>query len=321
MDRELKLVFQEIYDAVVSHSKLPTVKRLTCLRAYSPALSSVVKLVNVNLDSILVEGRGLHSYNPERQNSIVLNFHRAHNTDLPLQAVQVHFSRLGAEVVDMKCGGGTVEIIYRATGTDVLGLTVTIYDQIVSESIAELTVSFDFPGSTVLSDLSVGSEVDAKFTEWLPGKTFELLFRSSRDGPSAASFHAACDREGPTVTLIKSSGGYVFGGYAGVPWSSPAGYIGTFHVCPSAFLFTVTNPHGDPITRFMSNGDGHAVRCGDGFGPAFGYGSDLFVSGAFNDESYTNFPHSYIDTRGRGEVTFAGGRDFTPAEVEVWAVE
>ena len=78
-----------------------------------------------------------------------------------------------------------------------------------------------FPDSVVLSGLVEGREVDVRFGEWLPGKRFRLLFRSSRDGASAASFHTACDGQGPTVTFIKSSGGYVFGGYAGVKYLAP----------------------------------------------------------------------------------------------------
>jgi len=174
-----------------------------------------------------------------------------------------------------------------------------------------------FPDSAVLSGLGEVREVDVRFGEWLPGKRFRLLFRSSRDGASAASFHTACDGQGPTVTLIKSSGGYVFGGYAGVAWSSDS----SSHACPSAFLFTVTNPHGDPITRFMSNGDRWAVVCFFGWGPTFGAGQDMWVSGAFDGTSFTNFPRSYTDTLGRGNATFTGAYYFTPAEVEVWAVE
>jgi len=313
MDQKLRLVFPEIHDAVVSHSKLNTTTDF--LYRQLSVLYSVVEVVYLNLNSILAEGRGLYWFVPERQNSIVLNFQCA--AILPPESVKVHFSRLGAEVVDVKCDGAIVEILYRAVGADALGLTVSVYDQIVSESIAQQTVSFVFPASAVLSGLRNGREVDVKFTEWLSGKRFRLLFRSSRDGASAASFHASCDGQGPTVTLVKSSGGYVFGGYAGVAWSSDNQYP----ACPSAFLFTVTNPHGDPITRFMSDGDDKAVECYSGFGPTFGWGSDLAVSGAFDGTSFTYFPTSYIDTLGRGDTTFTGAAYFTPAEVEVWAVE
>jgi hypothetical protein len=250
MDRELKAVFQGIYDAVVSTSKLPTTRRFVFAKASPSALSAVVKLVYLNLDMVLAEGRGPHWYFSDGGlNSIILNLQGV--DVLPPESVKVHFSHLGAEVVNVKCSGSIVEILYRADGTDALGLTVTVFDQIVSELIAHETVSFVFPASAVLSGSVVGREVDVMFGEWLPGKRMRLLFRSSRDGATAASFHRLCDEQGPTVILIKSSGGYVFGGYAGVAWSSKLSY----YACPSAFLFTITNPHGDPITRFMSNGD------------------------------------------------------------------
>jgi hypothetical protein len=193
----------------------------------------------------------------------------------------------------------------------------TSYCVLISAQLIKVSEVTLFSDSVILSKLVERREVDVRFSEWLPGKKTRLLFRASRDGASAASFHLLCDDQGPTVTLIKSSGGYVFGGYAGVAWSSDD----EEHACPSAFLFTVTNPHGDPITRFMSNGDGQAVGCHSGYGPIFGYGNDLHVSGAFDGYSNTDFPSSYTDTRGRGDATFTGALKFTPAEVEVWAVE
>jgi len=312
MNQKLRLAFKGCLQKVVSYSKLKITTDFVCRQPPTPC--GVVKVVHLNLNSILVDGRGLHWYIPDGLNSIILNFQSAKT--LPLESVKVCFSRLGAEVVDVKCGGGIVEILYRAVGTDALGLTVTVCDQIVAESIAELTVSFVFPASAVLSGLVVGREIDVKFTEWMPGKRMRLLYRSSRDGASAALFHASCDGQGPTVTLIKSSNGFVFGGYAGVAWSSDD----KWHSCPSAFLFTVTNPHGDPITRFISNWDVNAVGCYVCHGPIFGRG-DLFVSLAFDSSSHTYFPVSYNDTLGRGNATFTGGTIFNTAEMEVWAVE
>jgi hypothetical protein len=79
-----------------------------------------------------------------------------------------------------------------------------------------------------------------------------LLFRSSRDGASAAAFHARCDSQGPTLTLIRDTAGNVFGGYTSLDWSSPAAGTGQYG-CDAvflndraAFLFTVVNPHADP---------------------------------------------------------------------------
>jgi len=46
----------------------------------------------------------------------------------------------------------------------------------------------------------------------------ELLYRASRDGWRGQDFHSRCDNKGATVTVIKCTGGFVFGGYADRPW-------------------------------------------------------------------------------------------------------
>ena len=110
-----------------------------------------------------------------------------------------------------------------------------------------------FPDSTVLD--IVPSETLDRFTflisKALPAvRRFKLLFRSSRDGATAAAFHRLCDRQGPTLTLIRDTDGNVFGGYAAVEWSS--GVAWTNFRDPAAFLFTVVNPHADPPVLFAS---------------------------------------------------------------------
>ena len=47
-----------------------------------------------------------------------------------------------------------------------------------------------------------------------------LLYRASRDGWNSNHFHSKCDNKGPTLTVIKCTGGYVFGGYANAAWTS-----------------------------------------------------------------------------------------------------
>ena len=57
---------------------------------------------------------------------------------------------------------------------------------------------------------------------WLPsqeGKIWCLLFRVSRDGFAAATFHSKCENRGRTVTIVKS-GNNIFGGFIEQPWTS-----------------------------------------------------------------------------------------------------
>ena len=54
---------------------------------------------------------------------------------------------------------------------------------------------------------------------WLPRGKWRVLFRASRDGFAAATFHSKCDNKGATVTIVKS-GNNIFGGFTEVSWAS-----------------------------------------------------------------------------------------------------
>jgi hypothetical protein len=61
--------------------------------------------------------------------------------------------------------------------------------------------------------------------------------------------------------------------------------------------------------------------CGANRGPCFGGGHDIGVHETGDaGPSYTNFPHGYTDTLGRGNATFTGAANFTVEDYEVWGV-
>ena len=71
------------------------------------------------------------------------------------------------------------------------------------------------------SEILTNDEHQSVLKSWLPphfGK-WRLLFRASRDGFAAETFHSKCDNKGPTVTIVKS-GNNIFGGFTEVPWTS-----------------------------------------------------------------------------------------------------
>jgi hypothetical protein len=45
----------------------------------------------------------------------------------------------------------------------------------------------------------------------------ELLYRSTRDTCSYIAMHGRVDKQGPTVTVMTSKAGEVFGGYLSIP--------------------------------------------------------------------------------------------------------
>ena len=43
--------------------------------------------------------------------------------------------------------------------------------------------------------------------------TLKLLYRGSKHGWEASKFHELCDEKGPTITVMRSKAGRVFGGF------------------------------------------------------------------------------------------------------------
>ena len=72
----------------------------------------------------------------------------------------------------------------------------------------------------------------------------ELLYRLTRDGDSAQTFHSKCDGKGTTITFVKNySNDYRFGGYTTASWTSNSGY----KTDSNAFLFSLNNRKKFPL--------------------------------------------------------------------------
>ena len=65
-----------------------------------------------------------------------------------------------------------------------------------------------------------GNEYDDKLREWLGNDyKWKLIYRASQNNYTVRSFHDYCNDKGPTLVIIKSSGGWIFGGYTTQSWS------------------------------------------------------------------------------------------------------
>ena len=61
---------------------------------------------------------------------------------------------------------------------------------------------------------------DKCLKEWLGSENnWKLIYRASEHDYTARSFHEYCDDKGPTLIVIKSSEGWIFGGYTTQSWS------------------------------------------------------------------------------------------------------
>ena len=59
---------------------------------------------------------------------------------------------------------------------------------------------------------------DDKLREWCGDYKWKLIYRASEHEYTAKSFHECCDDKGPTLIVIKSNGGDIFGGYTTQSW-------------------------------------------------------------------------------------------------------
>jgi len=116
-----------------------------------------------------------------------------------------------------------------------------------------------------------------------------VLYIASRDGDATAKFHSACDNQGPTVVIVETTTGAVFGGYTGLDWSS----VGSYGSSGTSFLFRMRPAKAHYVIK--KSKVGNAIYRHSSYGPTFGGGHDMYIaSGALsNSKSYTNGGHGY----------------------------
>ena len=157
----------------------------------------------------------------------------------------------------------------------------------------------------------------------------ELLYRATRDGWGSADFHRLCDSQGATVTVVKSAGGFIFGGYADLPWGGGSAYKAS----PGAFLFGLHTSKGQGPIKLTQGGQspnaGRAVHHNSSTGPRWGGGHDLQIGDNPNaaNSSYASLGHTYNPPPGgvygqpSANEYFAEAYQFTLAEFEVFRVQ
>jgi hypothetical protein len=100
--------------------------------------------------------------------------------------------------------------------------------------------------------------------KWLPNPRCKLekLFDGKRDGFDVKQFHSKCDNKGPTLVIVLSEFGHVFGGYTKISWTSKEQYVKD----ESAFVFIVRSQKGTPPTKYKIKTDqiGYTVYHGPG---------------------------------------------------------
>ncbi|EXX68282.1 hypothetical protein RirG_106560 [Rhizophagus irregularis DAOM 197198w] len=145
----------------------------------------------------------------------------------------------------------------------------------------------------VCDSVIIGPQHFAIFSSWIEKKdasrnipyNFNLLYRASRDGNTAAAFHTKCDNKGATIVILKiPNSEHILGGYNPLQWGSNA-----WKSTRDSFLFSFTNKndHNSAKVGHVNTDYGNAIYCRQNCGPAFGGGHDLFQD---SDSKWKNYP-------------------------------
>jgi hypothetical protein len=163
---------------------------------------------------------------------------------------------------------------------------------------------------------------------------FNLLWRGSRDGFGAGTFHSRCDGHQNTLTVILDTKGNIFGGYTPLSWESREKIGSGWNRYKAddtlrSWLFSLKNPHNVSPMKFAlkSSGQRHTIYCGCSGGPEFGAGCDGFGDLAIRDHcntsntSSTSLGRSYINnTNVEGHRLLTGSSHFMVKEIEVFEI-
>ena len=156
-------------------------------------------------------------------------------------------------------------------------------------------------------------------------KQWKLQYRATRDGFNGKNFHSKCDTAANTLTIVKSTNGNIFGGFAEKAWDSS----GKNYLDPKAFIFSLVNKENKPFKVMCTNGASE-IYCGSPYGPIFGNstGNDIaiFADSNVNKSSFSWFGSTYkhVDYQfgtEKAKSILAGSYNFQTLEIEVFALK
>lgn len=160
----------------------------------------------------------------------------------------------------------------------------------------------------------INDEEITTINNWInPAKKMELtlLYKMTKNGSLAATFHTLCNNKGPTLVIVKSTLGYKFGGYTTVNWSSRGSYVDD----SAAIIFSL-----DKNLKY-NKANSNAIYDNSSYGPTFGGGHDFYVSNQcdINYSSYCNTPSTY--TGCSKDILTGGEYNFRVVDYEVYLVK
>ena len=158
--------------------------------------------------------------------------------------------------------------------------------------------------------------------EWIKEKMdkdqikYELIFKMSQNGTRAEDFHKFCNDKGATLTIIKTTGNQIFGGFTPLDWKSLSNNYELIDKTRRTFLFSL-----NLMKKFeMLSNQKTAIYSSKNFGPSFGQKDIGFEvdlkSGRLQCNQYSNFCKEKIELI-ESERKY---EEFDTTEIEVFKV-
>ena len=192
--------------------------------------------------------------------------------------------------------------------------------EIISPSL-EINILKSYLDTNILTPSQIKDLI--KLCSFKGSEKWKLIYRASVHGFLADDFHGKCDESTKTLTLIRTTQSYVFGGYTEAAWSQKGGYVND----PNAFIFSLVNKENKPI-HIPCSQPPNAIYCNSIYGPTFGGGHDIHIcdKSDSNSSSYSNFSYCYKHpfyayNSNEANTFLAGSYHFQTNEIEVYCKE
>ena len=156
-----------------------------------------------------------------------------------------------------------------------------------------------------------------KNTELLKNKKikYKLLYRGTRDGMNPSSFHQKCNGIPQTVSIVQTTKGYKFGGYAEKTWENNNN--GAWIKDDKSFVFSI-----DYMKIYNHIEGTEAILHNNNYGPSF-YWCIYLRTDFSNNENYIcdkRSANQIFQGFNRDYELNDGERNFSLAEIEVFRV-
>ena len=169
--------------------------------------------------------------------------------------------------------------------------------------------------NTLLGDIIKTEEQYNLICDWINREknfNFKLLYKASTDGDTKNIFHKKCDNQGPTVSIIESKDGHIFGGYASQSWDKNTHFISDVN----SFLFNINAKRKYPGSNNSGIKNGYICNFGCQKWEEL-YLYDQFLSSGPRDGCYNGG-----DGYNLQNYEISGGKgSYSVKEVEVYKVE